>query len=219
MSRIRFSMELESVRQNLIEMGETAMTIFRGALQAISAPNPEALAQAKQLEAKTDEQHRLIHDQCLNLITLQAPVARDARFVTGVLDAITDLELIADYASEIVMLSSSMRRRPPSQILAQISDVGAKIQDVLAMAIDNWRVEERAQSLPARPQESGIKGESAALYEKLSQLTSAPGQATTYVDLMLIVRYLQRILRHASGVMDLAAGAVPAEQVLPATSS
>jgi hypothetical protein len=35
---------------------------------------------------------RLIHDQCLNLITPQAPVARDARFVTRVLGAIVDLE-------------------------------------------------------------------------------------------------------------------------------
>ena len=43
---------------------------------------------ASELEARTDHQHRLIYDQCLNLITLQAPVARDARFVTGVLDAI-----------------------------------------------------------------------------------------------------------------------------------
>ena len=63
---------------------------------------PVLQAKASELEAQTDHQHRLIHDQCLNLITLQAPVVRDARLVTGVLDAIVDLELIGDYANETV---------------------------------------------------------------------------------------------------------------------
>ena len=41
----------------------------------------------------------------MSVITLQAPVARDARLVTGVLDATVDLELIGDYAYEMVTLS------------------------------------------------------------------------------------------------------------------
>jgi phosphate uptake regulator len=63
---------------------------------------PGPSARASELEAQTDHQHRLIHHQCLNLITLQA---KDARLVTGVLDTIVDLELIGDYAYEIVTLS------------------------------------------------------------------------------------------------------------------
>lgn len=45
-----------------------------------------------------------------------------------------------------------------------------------------------------------------------SQLTSAPGDATAYVDLMLVSRHLERILRHAVCVADQAADAAPAEQ-------
>jgi phosphate transport system protein len=65
------------------------------------------------LEAHIDHRHRLIHDECLTLITLEAPVARDAWFVTGVLDAIIDLELTGDYSYEIVTLASGIERRPP----------------------------------------------------------------------------------------------------------
>ena len=74
--RIQFTSELEAVRINLIQMGETTSSLFSEALSAVTEPSPTPSARASELEAQTDHLHRLIHDQCLNLITLQAPVAR-----------------------------------------------------------------------------------------------------------------------------------------------
>lgn len=209
MLRSHYIQELESVRQNLVKMGETTTSLLAEALSAVANPSPESSARASELEAKTDHQHRLIHDQCLNIITLQAPVARDARLVTGILDAIVDLELIGDYAYEIVTLSASMRGRPPSQVLSQMTAVGAKIQESLSAAVDSWRSLDRAKALSVRPQEAPLRAECGALYEKLSQLTSSPGDTAGYVDLMLICRHLERISRHAACVADQAADASP----------
>ncbi|MGA2883102.1 MAG: phosphate uptake regulator PhoU [Bryobacteraceae bacterium] len=212
MMRVHYVQELESVQQNLVQMGETTLALLAEALSAMADPRPGPSARASELEAQTDHQHRLIHDQCLNLITLQAPVARDARLVTGILDAIVDLELIGDYAYEIVTLCSEMNGRPPSQILGQMSAVGAKIQECLSAAIDGWRTLDLTQAVSVRAQEASIRAECRALYQKLSQLTSGPGDATIYVDLMLVCRHLERILRHAACVADQAADAAPAGQ-------
>ena len=209
MTRIHYGQELESVRQSLVQMGETTLSLLGEALDALADPRPGPAAKASELEAQTDHQHRLIHDQCLSLITLQAPVARDARLVTGILDAIVDLELIGDYAYEIVTLCSEMHGRPPSQVLSQISGVGARIQECLTAAIESWRNLDRTQGLSVRPQEGPMRAECGALYQKLSQLTAGPGDATIYVDLMLICRHLERILRHAACVADQAAEAAP----------
>ena len=157
MTRIHYFTELESVRQNLIRMGETTVSLFDEALRTAVEPNPEGLAKVSKLEAETDHQHRMIHDQCLNLITLQAPVARDARLITGVLDAIVDLELIGDYAYEIAALTSALRRRPPSQILAQIAEAAARVKAVLTGAIDGWRGDGGAIVSDARSQELSIR--------------------------------------------------------------
>ena len=209
MMRAHYVQELESVQQNLVLMGETTVSLLAAALSAMADPRPGLSARAGELEAQTDHQHRLIHDQCFNLITLQAPVARDARLVTGVLDAIVDLELIGDYAYEIVTLISEMHGQPPPRVLGQMSAVGAKIQECLTAAIDSWRNLDRARALLVRPQEAPIRAECGALYQKLSQLTSGPGDAATYVDLMLVCRHLERILRRAVCVADQAADAAP----------
>jgi len=209
MARIQYHQELQSVRQSLVQMGETTLSLLGEALDAVGDPRAGPAARASELEAQTDHQHRLIHDQCLSLITLQAPVARDARLVTGILDAIVDLELIGDYAYEIATLCSEMGSRPPSQVLSQISGIGAKIQECLTAAIESWRSLDRTQGLSVRPQEGPIRAECGALYQKFSQLTAGPGDATIYVDLMLICRHLERILRHAACVADQAAEAAP----------
>ena len=197
MSRTQYDEELESVRQNLIQMGETAEALLTEALRSVTETGPHSLEKASELESRTDHFHRLIHDQCLTLITRRAPVASDARLVTGILDAIVDLELIGDYAYEIVTWSSAMKGRPASQILAQTSRVGARIRALLTTAIDSWRDRDGAKAGSVRPEESAVRAECGALYEKLSQLTSLPGDASVYVDLMLIARQLERILRHA----------------------
>jgi phosphate transport system protein len=209
MSRTQYVMELESVRQNLVRMGETTVSLLGEALRAIVEPNQASMEKVSELESQTDHQHRLIHDQCLSLITRQAPVARDARLVTGVLDAIVDLELIGDYAYEIAALSASIVRRPPSQILVELSNIGSKTREILGVAIDSWRGGEGDQTPSVRHREPTLKAECRVFCEKLSKLASGPGDATTYLDLMLISRHLERISRHAVCVSEQAADAAP----------
>ncbi len=151
--------ELELVRQHLIQMGETTGTLYAEALGAIGKCDRQAAERVQELETQTDHQNRMIHEECLSLITLQAPVARDARLVTSILDAIVDLELIADYANEIAALCLDMTRRPMSQILGQISETGAKIGEMLGAAIESWRKEDRELALSVRPREAAVRAE------------------------------------------------------------
>jgi phosphate transport system protein len=205
MTRTHYVSELESVRQNLIAMGETTMDLLTEALRSVVDPNPATSARVSELESQTDHQHRIIHDQCLNLITLQAPVARDARLITGALDAIVDLELIGDYAYEMVSLASPKQGRPPSQMLNQVAEIGAKVREILSTAIQSWRDADCARARSVRPREAALRTECLTLSEKVAVLTSAPGDVTVYVNLLLICRHLERILRHAVCVAEQAA--------------
>ena len=212
MARIHYRDELELVRQHLIQMGETTITVYTEALGGIGKADRQAAERAQELETQTDHQNRMIHEECLSLITLQAPVARDARLVTAILDAIVDLELIADYANEIATLNLEMTRRPLSQILVQIADTGAKIGEMLAAAIESWRQEDRDLALSVRPREAAVRAELQTLYEKLSKLMATPGDGALYVTLLLIARHLERITRHSISVADQSAAAAPVAQ-------
>src|SRR5579864_6228089 len=158
MTRQNYLRELDSVRENLVRMGDTTIQLLSEATRTIAGSAGSA-ERASELEAQTDHQHRLIHDQCFSLITLQAPVARDARLITGALDAIVDLELIGDYAYEIVTLSGSAEHRPPHPIMNQISGIGSRTIEILSTAVDGWRSEEAGHGLSVASQSAAIRAE------------------------------------------------------------
>ncbi len=199
MTRQKYVDELESIRQNLIRMGDTTISLLTEAILTIGG-SPDSASRASELEAQTDHQHRLLHDQCVNLITLESPVARDAQLLTGALDAIVDLELIGDYGYEIVILAGSLKQRPPSQMINQVSELGAKVRETLDCALDAWRAGDPADDVPIRSRETSIRGQCQTLYEKLSTLLAGPGDGTPYANLLLICKHLERILRHAVSV-------------------
>jgi phosphate transport system protein len=209
MPRAHYVQELEALRQSLIQMGETTLALLGEALHAVSAEGSGFAERASELESQTDHQLRTIRDQCLSLITLQAPVARDARLITGILDAIVDLELIGDYTYEIVTIAGSMKHRPPSVIMHQIWEMVSRTREALMTALGGWSGEEASPGcLSVSPQASAIRADCRTLYDKLSQLAAGPGDAMPYVNLMLICRHLERISRHASCVADQAASAM-----------
>ena len=210
MARTQYLQELESVRQSLIQMGETTLALLTEAIRAVSGTEAGSAERASELEARTDHQMRTIHDQCLSLITLQAPVARDARLITGILDAIVDLELIGDYAYEMVTLSSATGHRPPHPITNQLSEIGSRTCEILSKAIDGWRSEDAAHGLSVGPQAALVRAGCETLYGKLARLASAPGDAMPYVNVMLVCRHLERISRHAACVAEQASATVPA---------
>ena len=209
MARTHYLQELESVRQELIQMGETTLTLLTEAMLTVSGGDSGSAERASELEAKTDHQHRVIHDECLRLIAREAPVARDARLITGILDAIVDLELIGDYAYEIVTISGATEHRLPHPITTEILEIGSKTREILSTALGGWRTEEIARDLSVRTPAAAIRAECQLLYGKLSQLMGLPGYAQPCVNLMLICRHLERISRHAACVAEQAAGAAP----------
>ena len=202
MNRIQLLADLESVRQNLLEMCQTTLALVDEAVCNILEPHSDHSASVSELEAQRNHQHRLIQASCLHLITRQESVGNNGRFLTGVLDATLGLESIGSYSNEIVTLASAKRRRPPSHLLAQMSEVAKNVREVFAEAIDAWWGKYPVKESSGHIIEPGT-GSCGALYEQLAQLMWRSGETKAYLDLV-IVRYLESILSRAVCVGDLA---------------
>ena len=83
----------------------------------------------------------------------------------------------------------------------------------LSTAIESWRNRDREQALSVRPRQAPIRAECESLYSTLARLVSTPGEGNAYVDLMLICKYLERILWHGVSVADEAVDAAPLSHV------
>ena len=96
-----FVQELNGTRTELLRMGALAEKALSDALLGIVQSDLEAAGRVKALEEAIDSSNRTIYDRCLRFINLQAPVASDTRYITGILEAIVSIERIGDYADEL----------------------------------------------------------------------------------------------------------------------
>lgn len=207
--RSHFIEELEALRTNFLAMGDLVLESVNNAIQSIRRADGVTFEHAKELEAKINASTRSVYDQALRILTLQAPVASDARLIAGVIESIVDLEEIGDYALDVSEMALAAARRANAQVVGEVAGIAERVREMLVSALDAWRHIDREKGLSVRPNETFIRSDCNAITEKLYQLTQTPGDTQIYVDMVLITRYLARIVRHAIAIAEQAAAASP----------
>ena len=210
--RSHFADELESVRRNMLLMGDLAVESVSYALKCVVKTEGANYEEASELEFRIDDLNRSIHNECLNILTLQAPVARDARLVIWILEGIVDLEQIGDYAFEASDLALNSPRCPVTQVTSQVVAFGEGVRGILAIALDTWKNLDRAQGLALRSRQASVRSDCQNLTDKLNQLVVSPGGGQVYISLILICKHFERMAHHAVSVAEQAAEAAPAER-------
>jgi len=209
MLREHYIAELDRTRSALLDMGVLAQTALTGALGALTKSDRSVAEPVRGLEQQIDACHKDIYERCLSLMTLQAPVAGDARLITGVLGSIVDLKAIGDYADEIAQFVLGMQSRPVSAALNELAEVETKLKDLLARALESWRNLDRTLGLSVRPMQTLVKDDCQRLIEKFTTMTVTSRDNSPYAGMILVCKYLERIATHSVNVAEQAPFAAP----------
>jgi phosphate transport system protein len=108
--------------------------VNKAILQAIAALQNRDLTQAKQVIAddqKINHKRFEIEDKCIQLIATQQPMASDLRTIVTVLNIITELERIGDYAEGNAKIAIMIGEEPPLKPLVDIPVMAEKTVDML----------------------------------------------------------------------------------------
>jgi phosphate transport system protein len=170
---------------SLMESDETA------ALRVLA---DEALINALEIE---------IDDHATMLLALHQPVARDLRYITAALKINTDLERMGDLATTIARRSLSLVRRPAGAALCDLPLMAQLSQAMLAQSLRAFvdRDPELAREVLASDDavdalRDSITGELIAIMQQ------EPRSIEPGVDLIFIVRSLERIADHATNIAE-----------------
>lgn len=134
-TRLQFGEQLEALRHRMLEMGSAADNMVGLAVRSLTEQNIEL---AETVIAADDEIDRLdieIETECMRLIALQAPVARDLHLVGTALKAITDLERIGDHAVDIAKVARKLARDTFFQPLVDIPRMATHVRQMLRDAM------------------------------------------------------------------------------------
>ena len=101
MPREQYQTKLEGLRDDVLYMSEVVAERLRMGLDALERQDAELGEEVIAGDAEINDLYLELEGQCTDLIALQQPVAGDLRFIAASFKIITDLERIADLATNL----------------------------------------------------------------------------------------------------------------------
>jgi phosphate transport system protein len=101
MPRAEYQSRLESLREDVLYMSELVAERLRMGLDALEQKDEELAREVIEGDAEVNEMYLELEGECIDLVALQQPVASDLRLVASSFKIITDLERIADLATNL----------------------------------------------------------------------------------------------------------------------
>ena len=98
-TRSEFERQLHRLEQDSLRMGALVENSFLLAHAALFERDLESATRIESQDKQVDQIYRQIEMECISLIALQSPVARDLRLLSALMQLIRDIERIGDYCS------------------------------------------------------------------------------------------------------------------------
>jgi phosphate transport system protein len=101
MPREEYQDQLEQLREDVLYMSEVVRERLTMGLDALEQKDEDLAWEVIEGDHEINELYLELEQQCIDLIALQQPVAGDLRFIAASFKIITDLERIADLATNL----------------------------------------------------------------------------------------------------------------------
>jgi len=200
--RNQFDRQLAQLNTELITMGALCEEAITNAVKYLMDRDGDSKNTCLEADRQIDQKERDIEALCIKLLLQQQPVAKDLRVISAALKMISDMERIGDQASDIAEIAVYVagkgtlgRTHIRDMAEATIKMVSESIDSFVKMDLDiAWRVIEYDDVVDR-------------LFDKMRQeliqsIADGHDDAETFVDLLMIAKYFERIGDHAENIAE-----------------
>jgi phosphate transport system protein len=155
MTRQTFDQELQRLEDEVLSMGTL---VGEALIRSVASLKNQDLAASRALitaDREINERRFSLEEDVLTLIATQQPMAGDMRLLAAVLEILTELERMGDYAKGIARINLMIGEEPLLKPLVDLPVMAHKASDMLHEALRAFKERdvELARAIPARDDE------------------------------------------------------------------
>ena len=210
MARQGFREQLQELREDVLYMSEVVIDRVRMGLRALETKDEALAREVIEGDHEINELYLDLEQDCIDLFALQQPVAGDLRFIAASFKVITDLERVADLATNLgdYTLAADQDLYPDVDVQGIGDAVLEMVGDAMAAYADEdveacFAIDERDDEVDARCEDA-----SNAVVRDLIETRIDDGASGQDIEelmgevsrLLLTVRDLERIGDHAVNI-------------------
>lgn len=129
--------DLERVKKMILELGAKVEEDISLVVSALSQCDHRVAEQVIHNDSDIDRREVLIEEECLKILALHQPVARDLRFLVAVLKINNDLERMSDHAANIAERVIFLCANGTVPVPEAIGDMTGKVNSMVRRSLDS----------------------------------------------------------------------------------
>lgn len=203
MSRERYSQNLLDVKHKVLTMGSMVENVINMSVTALTNGDLELARKVYKEDDKIDLLEIEIEQECITLLALQSPMAKDLRIIATALKLITDLERMGDHAVNIAKVTLQIGEEKLIKPLVEIPRMAKICQDMVKLSLDAFVNED----ITLAKKVAEIDEEIDVMYENLvKELFILIGEHKDNISqgtkLLFVGRFLERIADHTTNICE-----------------
>ena len=198
--RKQYDTDLEALKAALVEMGSNSAEAVEAALEALCTADAEAAQKIVKGDSRINNMERDIEHRCMTLLLRQQPVAGDLRRISTAMKVVTDIERIGDHASDIAEIIPHLVtvRKEGDPAVSQAIAMGRKAYQMIQDAMAALTAEDELAARKVIAADDAVDFDFNAIKHTLAQEIAAdPAKVDAALDLLMVIKYLERIGDHA----------------------
>ncbi|SDK85557.1 phosphate signaling complex protein PhoU [Natronincola ferrireducens] len=199
--RNQFINDLRQLNIQLLKMGAMVQDIIEVSIQALAKQDLEMAKKVYEMDDAIDELELTIEQECMKLLALQQPMAKDLRVVGTIMKIITDLERMGDHAVNIAKITLTIGNEPLIKPLIDIPKMARLSEDMVRKSLDAFMKEDIYLAEEVALDDEAVDELYEAIYSELiTMMIENPEIVKQATHLLFIGRYLERIADHATNI-------------------
>ena len=209
-----FDEALASLRNNVLMMSGLTERSLDRAMKGLFERNDDLCANAIADDEEIDQLEKQIDKDGVEVLLRFQPVASDLRRVVSAMKLSSNLERMADQATNIARKARKLNQHPP---LAEVDLIVPMYKQAMSMfkdSVDAYVREDVELGRAVVPRDEELDELNRVASRRLiARMSEDPDQLRGYLNLMFIARHLERVGDHATNIAEDAVYAAAAEDI------
>jgi phosphate transport system protein len=199
-----FHEELELVKEKTLRLGSLVEIMVEQAVASLVDRDSRLADEVIASDRKVDILDLEIEEDCLRLLALHQPAAKDLRFITTAMKITTDLERMADQAVNICERSIELNEEPQLKPYIDIPIMSQLSQKMMREALDAFVRRDADLARQVIPEDNKVDALKDQIFrELLTFMMEDPRTIPRAIRLILVSRHLERVADHATNIAEM----------------
>ncbi len=196
--------ELDSLRDKVLLLGGETEIALERAMHALIERDSQVAQEVLENDDKVDKLEVEVDRQCIEIIALRQPAARDLRFVISVAKMAPVLERVADHACNIARAAIDLNNEPELTAVEDLRKMSEHALSMLRAALDAFTSNDAIAARDVIKRDEKINDLYNYIFHKLIEMmVTEPRTATRNARLIFVAKHLERIGDYVTDICEL----------------